>query len=55
MAQETDSQRALRKCFQEVTGEVSKYVILAKGVHAAKQTSQWKVAAGHKEPMSEWL
>lgn len=40
MAQETNSQRALRKCFQEVRGEVSKHVILAKGVHAAKHTSQ---------------
>ena len=38
MAQETDSQRALRKCFQEV--RVSKYVILAKGIYAARHTSQ---------------
>ena len=40
IAQETASQVPLRNCSEEVAVEVSVYVILAKGVHATKHTSQ---------------
>ena len=53
--QETASWRALRNCPKEVSGEVSVYVILAKGVHISRHTSQQKVAASHEDQISSLM
>ena len=45
----TALQISLRKCSEEGSGEISIYMILVKGVHATKYTSQWKVATSHKD------
>ena len=52
LAQETASQRALRKFSKEVKEEVNIHVMLVKGVPAPKHTSQEKGAASHREQIS---